>query len=132
VNDRLSALLARLAPALLWGTAWGLWEATAGHAAHLLRVPGLAGAVMLPAAAAFLSRVFAATRRLDAVFLAGCVAASLKLLDLAVPGRNLLAVLNPARFILLEALAAAGIFAALEAARRLREKRSDASLTERP
>ena len=126
-----SAFAARLGPALLWGAAWGLWEATAGHAVHLLRVPGLAGAVMIPAAAAILSRVFAATGRLDAVFLTGCVAASLKFLDLAVPGRDLLAVLNPARFILLEALAAAGIFAALEAARRLREKRNAAPAKDR-
>jgi hypothetical protein len=116
VNNRWSARLERLAPALFWGSVWGLWEATAGHAVHLLRVPGLAGAVMLPAAVVFMSRAFAATGREETIFLTGCVAAALKLLDLLVPGRNLLAVVNPAQFILLEALAVTGVRAALGAA----------------
>lgn len=132
MNDSGSAAISRLAPALLWGAAWGLWEATAGHAVHLLRVPGLAGAVMLPAAVFFLGRAFAASGRVETVFLAGCFAAGLKFLDLLVPGRAFLAVLNPARFILLEALAAVGLVAALEAAGRLREKRAGLPPGERP
>jgi hypothetical protein len=115
VNSRWSARLESLAPALFWGSVWGLWEATAGHAVHLLRVPGLAGAIMLPAAVLFMGRAFAASGREEAIFLAGCVAAGLKLLDLLVPGRDLLSVLNPAQFILLEALAMAGAQAAVQA-----------------
>lgn len=128
VNARLSARLDILAPALLWGSAWGLWEATAGHAVHLLRVPGLAGAVMLPAAVLFMSRAFAASGREEAIFLAGCVAAGLKLLDVIVPGRDLLSILNPAQFILLEALAVAGAQAAV---RSLAGRRRAAPLKKR-
>ena len=118
VNGLRSARLEILAPAFFWGSVWGLWEATAGQAVHLLRVPGLAGAVMLPAAVVFMSRAFAAGRREEAIFLAGCTAAGLKLLDLIVPGRDLLSVLNPARFILLEALAAAVALAAARIPKR--------------
>jgi hypothetical protein len=125
---RSSARLDILAPALLWGSAWGLWEATAGQAVHLLRVPGLAGAVMLPAAVLFMSRAFAASGREEVIFLAGCVAAGLKFLDLLVPGRDLLSVLNPAQFILLEALAVAG---AQAAARSLAGRRRTAPLEKR-
>lgn len=128
VNTRRSAHLEILAPALFWGSVWGLWEATAGHVVHLLRVPGLAGAVMLPAAVLFMGRAFAASGREEAIFLAGCVAAGLKLLDLLVPGHDLLAVLNPAQFILLEALAVAG---AQAAARSLVERRRAVSLPNR-
>jgi hypothetical protein len=116
MDNHWSALLERLAPVLFWGSVWGLWEATAGHAVHLLHIPGLAGAVMLPAAVVFMSRAFAATGREETIFLTGCVAAALKLLDLLVPGRNLLAVVNPAQFILLEALAVTGVRAAFKAA----------------
>jgi len=112
VNARWSARLDILAPALFWGSVWGLWEATAGHAVHLLRFPGLAGAVMLPAAVLFMSRAFAASGREETIFLAGCTAAGLKLLDLLIPGHDLLSILNPAQFILLEALAVAGAQAA--------------------
>ena len=97
--------------AFFWGSLWGIWEATAGHVVHLLRVPGLAGIVMAPAALFFLSRGFSATGKYEAVFLTGCVAAGMKLLDLVIPGRNLLAVVNPAQFILLEALAVSGFYA---------------------
>ena len=128
MKARWSARLDILAPALFWGSVWGLWEATAGHAVHLLRVPGLAGAVMLPAAVLFMSRAFAATGRVETIFLAGCVAAGFKLLDLLIPGRNLLAVLNPAQFILLEALAVAG---AQTAARSFAGRRRTASLEKR-
>ena len=123
MNNRRSARLERLAPALFWGSVWGLWEATAGHAVHLLHVPGLAGAVMLPAAIAFMGRAFAATCREETIFLTGCAAAALKLLDVLAPGRSLAAVVNPAQFILLEALAVTGARAALGAAGAIRSKR---------
>jgi hypothetical protein len=37
-----------LTTALLWGSVWGLGEATLGHLLHLLRVPSLPGLVMVP------------------------------------------------------------------------------------
>jgi hypothetical protein len=96
-----------MAAALVWGSAWGLGEATLGHLLHLARVPGLPGLVMVPFAVLIMGRVAARSRSAAAVFLAGVVAGGFKFLDLLVPGTDLLAVLNPAQAILLEALAGA-------------------------
>ena len=96
-----------LATALLWGSVWGLGEATLGHLLHLVRVPGLPGLVMVPFAVAIMGRAAARSRSAGAVFFAGVVAASFKLFDLLVPGTDLLALSRPIQAILLEALAAA-------------------------
>lgn len=96
-----------VATALLWGTVWGLAEATLGHLLHLARVPGLPGLVMVPVAVAIMGRAAARSRSAAAVFLAGVVAAGFKLFDLLVPGTDLLALSRPIQAILLEALAAA-------------------------
>ena len=98
-----------LGPALLGGAVWGLGEATLGHLLHLARVPGLPGLVMVPFAVLVMGRTAAAVRANagGAVFLAGLTAASLKLLDLAAPGTDVLSLVNPIQAILLEALAGA-------------------------
>jgi hypothetical protein len=116
----------------LWGVLWGIWEATAGHAAHFIRVPGLPGFIMFPAAFFFMSRVFLQSQgtsqgggsespgkarspirrgRLESIFMAGCIAASIKMLDIFIPGQNIQAVVNPAQAILLESLAVTGFYA---------------------
>ncbi len=95
------------AAALFWGSVWGLAEATLGHLLHLARVPGLPGLVMVPVAVAVMGRVAVRSRSAGAVFLAGVVAASFKLLDLFVPGTDVLALSRPLQAILLEALAGA-------------------------
>jgi hypothetical protein len=82
-------------------------EATLGHLLHLLRVPGLPGLVMFPFAVLVMGRVAARSGSAAAVFLAGAVAASFKLLDLFVPGTDILALSRPIQAILLEALAGA-------------------------
>lgn len=104
---------AGLAAAFLWGSLWGLWEATAGYLAHLTHIPGLPGFIMAPAALYFMSRAFAEAGKIGSVFLTACVAAGLKLLDIFIPGRTLQAVINPALAILLESLAVAGFYALL-------------------
>lgn len=106
------------AAALIWGSVWGLGEATLGHLLHLVRVPGLPGLVMASFAVWAMGRAAAGSRRsaAAAVMLAGVVAASFKLLDLLVPGTDLAAVANPVQAILLEALAGA-CWIALERAR---------------
>lgn len=96
-----------LATALVYGAAWGLAEATLGHFLHLARVPGLPGLVMVPIAVAVMGRVATRSRSAAAVFIAGAVAASFKLLDLLVPGTDLLSLVRPIQAILLEALAGA-------------------------
>jgi hypothetical protein len=96
-----------LGAALFWGAVWGLGEATLGHILHLARVPGLPGLVMVPFAVWIMGKAAARSRSASAVFFAGAVAAGFKLLDLAVPGTDLLALSRPIQAILLEALAAA-------------------------
>jgi hypothetical protein len=107
------------AAALLWGSVWGLGEATLGHLLHLARVPGLPGLVMASLAVWAMGRTAARTGSAGAVLLTGAVAASFKLLDLLAPGTDLAAVVTPVQAILLEALAGA-CWVALERARRRR------------
>ena len=96
-----------LAAALLWGSAWGLGEATLGHVLHLVRVPGLPGLVMAPLAVLAMGRAAARSGSAAAVLVAGVVAASFKLADLFWPGTDLAALARPMQAILLEALAGA-------------------------
>ena len=99
--------------ALVWGAAWGLWEATAGHFVHLLKIPNLPGLVLLPAALYFMSRAFARSGRAEAIFLAGCVASVIKLATILLPGISTRAAVNPALAILAEALALTGVASTL-------------------
>jgi hypothetical protein len=98
----------------LWGSLWGIWEATAGHVIHLTRIPGLPGFIMVPAAFYFMSRAFVRSGRYQSIFLAGCVAAGFKLFDVFIPGQNIQAVINPAQAILLESLVVTGFYYVLE------------------
>jgi len=108
-----------LRSAFLWGSLWGIWEATAGYVFHLVPAPGLAGLMMFPAGFFFMSRAFAASGKSVSIFLAAGTASSIKLFDLFLPGRSVLSVINPAQAILLESLAVIGIFSFLNKAGRI-------------
>jgi len=95
-----------LIAALFYGSLWGLGEATLGHLLHLARVPGLPGLVMVPFGVLVMGRVLAQTGSAAAVFSTGVIAAGYKFLNLLLPGTDILAVVNPAQAIILEALAA--------------------------
>jgi hypothetical protein len=107
MNTRRGSRLAPLGAALLYGSVWGLGEATLGHLLHLARVPGLPGLVMFPFGVLVMGRALARSGSAEAVFSMGVVAAGFKFLDLLLPGTDILAVINPAQAILLEALAGA-------------------------
>jgi hypothetical protein len=107
MNARRSPGDGLLGTVLAYGALWGAAEATVGHLLHLARVPGLPGLAMVPFAVWIMGRAAVRSRSAAAVFLAGAVAASLKLLDLFVPGTDLLALSRPVQAILLEALAGA-------------------------
>lgn len=96
-------------PALFWGGVWGLSEATLGHVLHMARVPGLPALVMFPIGAALMMCARRETGRLSAIVLCGATAASVKLCGLLLPGVDIFAVVNPARAILLQSLAVAGV-----------------------
>ena len=112
--ERSSSRAGGLGPVFLWGSLWGIWEATAGHVIHLARVPGLPGFIMFPAAFFFMSRAFVRSGRYHSIFLTACLAAGLKLFDIFIPGNNLQAVINPAQAILLESLVVTGFYYVLE------------------
>ena len=98
--------------AFFWGAGWGLAEATVGHVLHVLRIPGLAGFVMIPVGLFMMSRAFKEGGGAGAVALTSAVAASLKFLDLLLPPSDLLAVTRPAMAILAEGFAVSILFAA--------------------
>jgi len=105
MNTKGGSRLAPLGAALFYGSVWGLGEATLGHLLHLARVPGLPGLVMFPFGVLVMGRALARSGSAAAVFSMGVVAAGFKFLDLLLPGTDILAVINPAQAILLEALA---------------------------
>lgn len=113
MNERNRDGAALLRAVFFWGSLWGIWEATAGHLVHLVKIPGLPGLIMFPAAFFFMSRAFAQSGRTKSIFLAACVAAGIKLFDFFIPGQLVQAVVNPALAILLEAPAVTGFYAFL-------------------
>ena len=88
---------------LFWGSLWGLAEATLGHALHHVPIPGIAGYVMFPIGAFFMVQAFRYSGKLSAILLTAFVAAHIKLIDLFLPARSSLAVINPAMAMLCEA-----------------------------
>lgn len=90
---------------LYWGSLWGITEATLGHVLHLLRVPGLAGFFMFPIGLFFMIRALKTSGKPASVPAVAAIAASLKLVDLVLPGTHLFQAVNPALAILAESLA---------------------------
>ena len=94
---------------MVWGTLWGIFEATVGYLLHLLPF-SVSWLIMYPAACFFMANVYRKTNRVSSVWLVGILCASVKLLNLFLPGR-VDRVINPAISIVFEALTmAAAIF----------------------
>jgi len=91
---------------IFWGSLWGLTEATLGYLLHLIKIPGLAGAVMATIAFYFLYRLYQPTGSAAAVIGASLVAAGLKSLDIVVSPVGLMDVINPVQAIIIEGLVA--------------------------
>lgn len=105
MNQRSFKPAQNLSTILFWGSLWGLTEASLGHMLHLLGIPGLAGFFMFPVGLYFMVRALKSTGKISAVPTAAVVAASLKLIDLFLPGTHLFQAVNPALAILSESLA---------------------------
>ncbi|MBP6909634.1 MAG: hypothetical protein KBC18_04310 [Candidatus Saccharicenans sp.] len=97
----------KLSAVIFWGSLWGLAEATAGYLLHLLKVPGLAGAVMATIAFYFLNRLYQQTGSAEAVVFSSFLAAGLKGLDLIFSPLSFMDIINPAQAIIIEGLLAA-------------------------
>lgn len=89
--------------ALAWASLWGIFEATAGYLLHLISF-GLGWLIWYPAAFFFLSAVRRQTGRAWPAALSGLLCATVKMLNLLLPG-SIDKVLNPAMSIIFEALA---------------------------
>lgn len=97
---------------LLWGSLWGLEEATLGHFLHLFGV-FIGWVFWFPLAFFFMHRVYRNTNRESAVLFCALLAAAIKLTDLLLPTRLDL-VINPAAAILLEGCAVFAVFFMLD------------------
>ncbi|MGI6004175.1 MAG: hypothetical protein ACOX88_01970 [Christensenellales bacterium] len=91
-----------------WGGLWGIFEATVGYLLHLLPF-SIGWLIWYPVACFFMFQVYRKTQRTEAIVLVGLLSASIKLLNLFLPGR-IDRVLNPAVSIVFEALAMAAVF----------------------
>jgi hypothetical protein len=95
--------------ALLWGSLWGLAEASAGYLLHLLLIPGFSGYLMFPMGFFLMMKAFKQRKTYSVIFCTALVAANIKLVDIFIPGSAPAAVFNPAAAIILESLAVVGL-----------------------
>jgi hypothetical protein len=99
---------------MFWGALWGFSEATLGYLAHLvLLIPGIAGFIMFPIGFYFMTRAYRETGKLGSLFSTAAVAASIKLVDLFLPGLSPIKTINPALCILMESLVVMALFKAV-------------------
>lgn len=97
---------------LLWGSLWGLEEATLGHFLHLLPI-GIGWVFWFPLAYFFMNMVCKKTGRADSVLYTAFLAGAFKLTDLFLPVRIDM-VLNPAAAIILEGFSVFALFRILQ------------------
>lgn len=104
--------------ALLFGALWGIIEVTLGHLLHYLPVL-IAGSLMFPIAVYLMRQAKEATGNTIVIPLMALCAASLKLIDLLIPGLPPIKTLNPALAILFESLVVWIVFRTLESKRNI-------------
>ena len=93
----------RLSVILVFGSIWGIIEATLGYALHLL--PALiAGSVMFPLVMFILLRARRATTNRIDIILIGFLAAMIKSVNLLMPALNIYKTINPMVAIILQSL----------------------------
>lgn len=96
-----------------WGAIWGILESTVGYLLHVVSF-GYGWLVWVPVACFFMANVYRKTRRVSSVFLAGLLCASVKMVNLLLPGR-IDKVINPAVSIVFEALAMGAVILGVRA-----------------
>ncbi|HLP62796.1 MAG TPA: hypothetical protein VK186_28415 [Candidatus Deferrimicrobium sp.] len=96
---------------LFWGSLWGIAEATLGYLIHLAKFfPGLAGFVMFPIGFYFMNRAYRESGKTISLFSTSAAAATIKLVDLFLPGLSPIATINPALAILMEGAVVMAIY----------------------
>lgn len=97
---------------VVWGAIWGIFESTAGYLLHLISF-GYGWLIWYPAACFFMAGVRRQTGRISPAVFVGLLCATIKMLNLLLPGR-IDKVVNPAISIVFEALAMATVVFAAE------------------
>lgn len=85
------------------GALWGVSEATIGYALHFLPY-GFSGMFMFPIGIYFMYNAYKKSDNKNAVLWVGIIAATIKFIDLLLPTRSPMSVINPAISILVESL----------------------------
>ncbi|QBD85783.1 hypothetical protein EQG73_11760 [Clostridium tetani] len=99
---------------MFWGAIWGFMEATVGYALHMLpfRVP--TGSIFFPIGYYFMQKSYKETKDLKSMFHTAAIGASIKLINLFIPGTPVSKVINPTACILLEGLSVTLVFKLLK------------------
>jgi hypothetical protein len=88
---------------ILMGALWGICEASIGYVLHFLPY-GFSGMFMFPIGMYFMYNAYKQSNSKNAVLWVGLIAASIKFIDLLLPTRSPMTVINPATSIILESL----------------------------
>ncbi len=105
---------------LFWGSLWGIAEATLGYLVHLVTIiPGIAGFIMFPIGFYFMTRAYRESGKTISLFSTSAIAASIKLVDLFLPGPGMIVTINPALAILMEGVVLMVIYKALRENQRV-------------
>jgi hypothetical protein len=88
---------------ILMGALWGICEASIGYGLHFLPY-GFSGMFMFPIGMYFMFNAYKQSDSKNAILWVGLIAASIKFIDLLLPTRSPMSVINPATSIILESL----------------------------
>ena len=88
---------------ILMGALWGMCEASIGYGLHFLPY-GFSGMFMFPIGMYFMYNAYKQSDSKNAILWVGLIAASIKFIDLLLPTRSPMTVINPATSIILESL----------------------------
>ncbi|MEA2077205.1 MAG: hypothetical protein U9O95_04235 [Candidatus Marinimicrobia bacterium] len=88
---------------ILMGALWGICEASLGYGLHFLPY-GFSGMLMFPIGMYFMYNAYKQSEKKSAILWVGLIAASIKFIDLLLPSRSPMTVINPATSIILESL----------------------------
>ena len=103
IEIKKETIIKMMAISLFWGSLWGIAEATLGYLVHLVTfIPGLAGFIMFPIGFYFMDRAYKESGKYISLLSTSAVAATIKLMDLFLPGLNPIFTINPAMAILME------------------------------
>jgi hypothetical protein len=89
---------------LLYGSLWGIVEATLGYVLHLVFIP-FAGFIMFPIGVYFMKKAEKTTQKASSIVYVATIAAGIKLFNLFLPNINFFKVINPSISILLQGVA---------------------------